>query len=168
MPVESDSEWFSVLEGRFRDAMGNVAAPVAVMTTIQEGEPHGTTVSAFASLSMSPPMLMFALDRGSRLLARLGVRSRVGVNILANDQHALALTFAGKSERKFGEVDWVLDARAPRLSGCHAWVALDIRQLVPAGDHLILVGDVVNAQASQGLAPLTYHNRTFGSHASLL
>ncbi|CAN5192082.1 hypothetical protein BH09ACT12_BH09ACT12_01930 [soil metagenome] len=167
MTVETTSDWFDVLAGRFRDAMGNVAAPVSVVTTLQEGRPHGTTVSAFASLSMSPPMLMLALDRSSRLLGRLGIRSRVGVNILATDQRALALTFAGKAEEKFDGVDWVFDAKAPRLSGCHAWVALDIRQLVAAGDHVVVIGDVVSAEAGKGREPLTYHNRTFGSHAEI-
>lgn len=161
------SDWSEVLEGRFRDAMGNVAAPVSVVTTFREQQPHGTTVSAFASLSMSPPMLMLSLDRGSRLLAKLGVRSRIGVNILATDQSSLAMTFAGKSEDKFENVDWVFDAQAPRLADCHAWVALDIRQLVPAGDHTVVIGDVVAAEAGRGREPLTYHNRTFGSHSSI-
>lgn len=167
MAVDSMSDWFDVLEERFREAMGNVAAPVSVVTTFQNEAPHGTTVSAFASLSMKPPMLMLALDRGSRLLRRLGVRSRIGVNILATDQSALAMTFAGKSNDKFKDAEWALEARAPRLANCHAWVALDIRQLVPAGDHTIVLGDVVAAQAGRGREPLTYHNRTFGSHATI-
>ncbi|MDX6231970.1 MAG: hypothetical protein QOH68_938, partial [Nocardioidaceae bacterium] len=50
-----------VLQKSFRSAMGNVAAAVSVVTTFADGEPLGSTVSAFASLSMEPPMLLVSL-----------------------------------------------------------------------------------------------------------
>lgn len=53
----------------FRDLMAGVCAPVTVVTTTREETPYGSTVSAFASLSLDPPMISVALDRSSRLLA---------------------------------------------------------------------------------------------------
>ena len=52
------------LQAHFREVMAGVATPVSVVTAISDGRPHGTTVSAFASLSMDPPMVLVALDRG--------------------------------------------------------------------------------------------------------
>jgi flavin reductase (DIM6/NTAB) family NADH-FMN oxidoreductase RutF len=156
-----------VLRDRFRDAMRQVAGPVCVVTSLNESGPHGTTVSAFASLSMNPPMVMLSLDNSSRLLARVAVGARLGVNILAADQFELASLFAGKADNKFDGVSWFTQSAAPRLAGCHAWVALDTRQIVPGGDHMVIMGEVIEAEAGVGHLPLTYHNRKFGTHTEL-
>lgn len=156
-----------VLPDRFREAMRQVAAPVCVVTSLNESGPHGTTVSAFASLSMNPPMVMLSLDTSSRLLARVAVGARLGVNILAADQRELASLFAGKTDNKFEGVAWFTQSAAPRLSGCHAWVAIDTRQIVPGGDHVVIMGEVIEAEAGVGHLPLTYHDRKFGTHKEL-
>ncbi|GAA1740591.1 flavin reductase family protein [Aeromicrobium alkaliterrae] len=147
----------------FRGAMGNVTASVSVVTTLTDGVPHGTTVSAFMSLSMDPPMLTFALDRSSNLLTRLGIGSVVGVNVLAAHHDQVALRFAGKGDDKFADVLWRVENGAPALGDRHAWVALRLAQLVEAGDHVLLIGDVIGADSTPS-APLTYWKRTFGTH----
>ena len=154
-----------VLQKSFRAAMGNVAAAVSVVTTFHDGAPHGTTVSAFSSLSMDPSMLLVSLDNTSKLLAKLTVGSRIGVNVLACHQDQVALRFAGKGDDKFLDVPWQLEDGAPALSERHAWVALTVAQLIVAGDHTLVLGDVEAADASSGLA-LTYWQRSFGSHQS--
>ncbi|MFC6239272.1 flavin reductase family protein [Longivirga aurantiaca] len=165
-PVETDAGGDSVTV-RFRDAMGQVAAPVCVVTILDDAHPYGTTVSAFMSLSMAPPMLLLSLDNTSRLLSRISFGSRLGVNILATDQQALASRFASKIDDKFDGVDWFLDADAPRFDSVHAWVCLDVREIIAGGDHRVILGEVVAAEALEGFQPLTYHRRTFGTHAAL-
>jgi flavin reductase (DIM6/NTAB) family NADH-FMN oxidoreductase RutF len=167
MATETDDSNAEALAVRFREAMGQVAAPVCVVTTMHEGGAHGTTVSAFMSLSMTPPMLLLSLDNSSRLLGHITLRTRLGVNVLATGQHELAMRFAGKSAAKFEGVEWELDGGVPRLAGVHAWVALDVEQLVPAGDHKVVLGEVAAAEACDGFLPLTYHLRQFGTHAAL-
>lgn len=153
----------AVLQKSFRAAMGNVAAAVSVVTTIHDGGAHGTTVSAFSSLSMDPPMLLVSLDNTSNLLTKLGVGSRIGVNVLAAHQDQIALRFAGKGDDKFLDIAWQIEDGAPALVDRHAWVALTVEQLVVAGDHTLVLGRVEAADAS-GAAPLTYWQRTFGTH----
>lgn len=153
----------AVLQKSFRSAMGNVAAPVAVVTTFHDGGPHGSTVSAFASLSMDPPMLLVSLANTSNLLAKLERGSRVGVNVLAAHQDQIALRFAGKGEDKFLDVPWDLEDGAPALADRHAWVALTVDQLVVAGDHTLVLG-IVGAADISSSGPLTYWQRTFGTH----
>src|SRR4051794_26966880 len=97
----------------FRQAMGQVAAAVAVVTVLDDGAPHGTTVSAFTSLSMEPPMLLVSLDRSSTLLSKLSIGSIVGINVLAAHQDQIALRFARKGDDKFADVDWRVADRAP-------------------------------------------------------
>ena len=159
MGIEQDP----ALQTAFRAAMGNVAGPVAVVTTHAAGTPAGTTVSAFMSLSMEPPMLLVSLMRGSHLLSLLSVGTSVGVNVLGADQAALATQFTGRHDQRFVGVDWHLLDGAPAIAEAHAWVALRVARLVPAGDHVLVLGDVVNALAD-GQSPLTYHRRAFGTH----
>lgn len=149
----------------FRSAMGSVAAAVSVVTALDGEQPHGTTVSAFGSLSMSPPMMFVSLDNGSALLGRLAVGSRFGVNVLAAHHDQVAVRFAQRGLDKFAGVDWRTQDGAPALADRHAWIALTVAQLVPAGDHTVVLGDVVSASTTPG-APLTYWQRSFGTHKS--
>jgi flavin reductase (DIM6/NTAB) family NADH-FMN oxidoreductase RutF len=87
----------SDLQVRFREVMASVCAPVSVVTAMNGKLPHGTTVSAFASLSVQPPMVLVALDSGSQLPALVGHGSRFGLNVLTSAQAGLALAFASKS-----------------------------------------------------------------------
>ncbi|GHE06993.1 flavin reductase family protein [Klenkia taihuensis] len=161
----------SDLPERFREVMAGVATPVSVITAMSgtdgEGLPHGTTVSAFASLSMTPPMVLVSLDRGSDLLALVRDTGRFGVNVLGSTQSALALAFATKGgTSKFNGVRWEIDHGLPRLPGAPGWLACDVESLVDGGDHVVALGLVVAADTVEGL-PLTYHSRVFGTHAAL-
>lgn len=152
------------LRAAFREAMAGVCTPVSVVTALSGGRPHGTTVSAFASLSMTPPMLLVALDRRSDLLAVLRNRGRFGVNVLSGGQSQLALAFARKGgPAKFTGIDWRLDAGVPRLPGAAGFVACRVADLVDGGDHVLALGTVVAADAGDDV-PLTYHRRAFGTH----
>lgn len=89
------------LAATFRDAMAGVCTAVSVVTAMDGERPHGTTVSAFASLSMAPPMVLVALDRGSELLALVRAEGRFGLNVLGADQASCAARFARKGQDKF-------------------------------------------------------------------
>jgi len=150
----------------FREVMAGVCTPVSVITALDGGRPHGTTVSAFASLSMAPPMVLVSLDRGSDLLAVVRATGRFGVNVLSRSQHALASAFARKGADKFDGVPWTLDCGVPRIEGAPGWLACEVTRLVPGGDHVVAMGTVVEAE-TRPADPLTYHSRTFGTHTPL-
>lgn len=151
------------LQETFRAAMAQVAAPVSVVTTYADGRPYGTTVSAFASLSMIPPMLLVSLQDTSHLLSLLDVGTSVGVNVLGARQAEVAGRFASRVEDKFEGVPWTFADGAPVLRDTHAWVAMKVSRLVTAGDHVLVLGDVLNAACGDD-TPLTYHQRSFGTH----
>jgi flavin reductase (DIM6/NTAB) family NADH-FMN oxidoreductase RutF len=150
----------------FKDAMAAVCAPVTVMTTSCDGHPFGTTVSAFWSLSLRPPMVGLALAHDSELLQRLRDTRRLGVNLLADGQQDLAMNFARKGGPKFDGVSWSADAGLPRLTAAPVWLACDVQQFVPAGDHVVLVAGVT-AIARRPALPLVYAQRAFGTHSGL-
>lgn len=152
---------------RFRNVMAGVATPVSVVTALMGDLPHGTTVSAFASLSMTPPMVLISLDCRSDLLAVVQQSRRFGVNVLGFHQTGLALGFAKKGGAgKFDGVRWELDHDLPRLPSAPGWLACEATSLVTGGDHVVILGQVLAAETID-CKPLTYHARVFGTHAAL-
>ncbi|MEE2032560.1 flavin reductase family protein [Rhodococcus chondri] len=147
--------------------MAHVATPVSVVTSINGGLPVGTTVSAFLSLSMNPPMVVVSLDRGSETLELVTESRKFGLNILSSDQHSAAMKFATKDGvGKFHGVRWEIDHDLPRIIGTAGWVACTVDRILEGGDHMIVLGNVVAADQQHG-SPLTYHRRAFGTHSAL-
>jgi flavin reductase (DIM6/NTAB) family NADH-FMN oxidoreductase RutF len=146
----------------FREALAGVCTPVSVVTSLRDGHPHGTTVSAFCSLSLQPPMVLVSLARSSDLLA-IVTESRVfAINVLNHGQQQLAINFARKGLDKFDGVQWRLDRGVPRLDGAATWLVCKLEQLHEGGDHLIAVGLVEHAESGPG-NPLLYRRREFGT-----
>lgn len=151
----------------FRETMAAVCTPVAVVTGLDGDLPHGTTVSAFASLSMHPPMVLVALDRASELLALIRRTRRFGLNLLGGGQADLARRFATKGgAAKFAGVPWERHAEVPRIPGSAGFVGCTVAGLAHGGDHLIVLGNVVAAETTGDL-PLVYHGRAFGTPVPL-
>jgi flavin reductase (DIM6/NTAB) family NADH-FMN oxidoreductase RutF len=146
----------------FVSALAAVCTPVSVVTSHHRGRPHGTTVSAFCSLSVDPPMVLVSLDRASDLLAMVSESGRFGVNVLSHDQDELARRFARKGTDKFDGVEWDLHLDVPRLAGAATWLACRLAQLIEGGDHLVAYGLVEHAESAPG-DPLLYRNRAFGT-----
>ncbi|WP_051829855.1 MULTISPECIES: flavin reductase family protein [Streptomyces] len=152
----------AVAQDRFKDVMAGVGGPVTVVTAFDEGEPHGTTVTAFASLSLDPPMVTVALSENSSLLPRIIRSGRFGVNLLCASQEEPAARFARRDVDRFAGAHWYADNGLPRLAGCLGWVACDVAQAVRGGDHTLLLGAVTDAQQGTPEHPLIYVNRAFG------
>jgi flavin reductase (DIM6/NTAB) family NADH-FMN oxidoreductase RutF len=150
----------------FKAVMGSVCTPVSVVTAFDGIRPHGTTVSAFSSLSLTPPMVLVALDEGSELLRVLRGARRFGINILSEHQNDVASKFAVKCNDKFDGVSWHERCGAPHISDSACWFACDVEQLVIGGDHTVVLARVVDTDHADH-APLTYHRRVFGTHAAL-
>jgi flavin reductase (DIM6/NTAB) family NADH-FMN oxidoreductase RutF len=147
----------------FRAVMGSVCTPVSVVTAMAGDRPHGTTVSAFASLSLDPPMVLVSLDRSSDLLHIVRRSLVFGLNVLHSGQSALASAFARKGEDKFNGIGWTLDSGVPRLDGSASWLACRVERLVNGGDHVVMLGHVI-AVRHDPAPPLTYYQRGFGTH----
>jgi flavin reductase (DIM6/NTAB) family NADH-FMN oxidoreductase RutF len=156
---ETDAADCVVLDA-FRETLSRVPGPVTVVTTLAGGRPHGTTVSAFCSLSADPPLVLVSLDRSSDLLGLLRKTGRFAVNLLAAGQEDIGLACARKGPEKFDSVPWRDEAGVPKIDGAAAWLACDIRELLPGGDHVIVVGLVTACETREAEA-LVYHRRRF-------
>lgn len=156
----------STLVGQFREAMAGVATPVSIVTTLCDGRPHGSTVSAFLSLSMEPALLLVSLHKQSKLLDLIRTSNRFGLNVLGVGQRDIAAAFAKRADDKFNGVRWQSRQGVPRLYDVSGWVACVVDDVIDAGDHRIIIGNVIEADSADR-PPLTYHRRVFGTHTTL-
>lgn len=142
----------------FRKAMGSFAAGVTVVTVCHQGRLVGTTVSAFSSVSMDPPLVMVCLKRDSRTLAALSQARTFCVNILAAEQGDLAYRFAksGADDRFALTAVEAGICGAPLLTGCVAAVECELHAAHDGGDHEILVGRVLRTLTDETKSPLVY------------
>jgi len=150
----------SVTIDEFRETLSRVPSPVTIVTTLSDGRAHGTTVSAFTSLSADPPLVLVALDRNSDLLELLHRTERFAVNLLACDQADIGVDCARKGEDKLASVSWYPEDGLPRIQDAAAWLSCDVDQILPGGDHEIVIG-LVTACDTGADEPLVYHRRRF-------
>lgn len=146
--------------------MSQLAAAVAIVTTGSATDPHGTTVSAFMSLSLDPPMVLVSLDQRSSLLALLAEGASIGINVLSTEQNVLARRFAAKGVDRFAGVEWQMTDGAPQLAGNHTWVAGSVARMIEAGDHVLVLVNVENTDVNTN-CPLLYWQREFGTHGAI-
>lgn len=148
----------------FRRALGNFATGVTVVTAqTAAGEKAGVTANSFNSVSLDPPLILWSIDKRSSSLAIFEQASHFAVNILAADQIGLSNRFARPSEDKFAGVELEQGAGgAPLLKDCAARFQCQRYQQVDAGDHWILIGEVV-AFDDFGRAPLLYHQGAYSA-----
>ena len=83
--------------------------------------------------------------------------------MLAAHQSHVASRFATSVADRFADITWSLVDGAPALPDTHAWAGLRVSELVPAGDHTLVLADVVSAVAADR-EPLVYHRRSYGTH----
>jgi 3-hydroxy-9,10-secoandrosta-1,3,5(10)-triene-9,17-dione monooxygenase reductase component len=143
---------------RFRQVIGQFATGVAIVTCPGPDGPAGLTTNAVASLSLEPLLLLVAFDNGSRTLSAVRGSRRFAVNVLRAGQEDLARVFASKrvAREKFDAVTHMDAHGVPVLDGALAWLACDLRDLHPAGDHTIGVGAVTHMDADPDGEPLVF------------
>ncbi|HLB18960.1 MAG TPA: flavin reductase [Gaiellaceae bacterium] len=143
------------------ETMSRVPQAVTVVTAMDQGRPHATTVSALSSLSAEPPLVMFALKQGSDLLRVLERGTRFAVNLLASGQEAIGLACADKETDKLAGISWHEVDGVPWIDGTAGWISCDVMDLLPGGDHQIVVGSVTRCISTEDAPPLMYHRRSF-------
>ena len=149
----------------FRAVLGRFASGVTVVTTRDAaGRDHGLTVSAFASLSLDPPLVLVCIDRSSSLHPVLSEATYFVVNVLGSTQEALSRRFSGRDLDRFDGVGYTRGRTgAAVLDDVLAYVECRVARRHEEGDHTIFVGHVEAADTQSG-RPLLYYR---GGYATL-
>jgi flavin reductase (DIM6/NTAB) family NADH-FMN oxidoreductase RutF len=141
----------------FRDAMGCFGTGVTVVTTRSERGPLAITANSFSSVSLEPPLLLWCPARASLRHDTFVEAEHFVIHVMAEDQLELAQHFARNGE-DFSSVDAADNAEGvPVLAGSIA--RFDCRRYAchPAGDHSILVGEVLRVTTRPGKGLIFKH-----------
>ena len=154
----------------FRKAMGSFPTGVTVVTVASgDGTMHGVTVNSFSSVSLDPMLVLVCLNQTSRALSLIERAGAFAINVLSAGQKDVSRWFADR-HRPAGPAMFDGVPLEPGATGCpvlaDAAAAFDcrLRQLYSAGDHLIMLGEVVALVHRPQLQPLIFHA---GTHKSL-
>ena len=145
-----------------RRAFGQFATGVTVVTARgADGRPVGVTANSFTSLSLEPPLVLWALARSAASLPAFQECTHFAVHVLSASQHHLSRLFATAGADKFGGVR-AADGPfgVPLLDGVLArFVCRNVRQ-IEAGDHVIVIGEVERYETFEG-EPLVFHSGSY-------
>lgn len=149
----------------FRTALRHFASGVTVVTLRAGEQIHGLTVSAFASVSAAPPLIVVAIDHRHHAYELLDREGAVfAVNILHQEQRELSDRFAWvKDEDRFAQGRWTTAVTgAPVLADAAAWLDCTVHSRMPAGTHTLFIGEVrASGVPVPDLPPLVYWSRGY-------
>jgi 3-hydroxy-9,10-secoandrosta-1,3,5(10)-triene-9,17-dione monooxygenase reductase component len=150
----------------YRKVIGRFPTGVTVVTTCDEsGEPWGLTASSLTSVSLEPLYLLVCIGKGSRSHDVVAEGDHFAVNVLAADSADLSRRFAlADPGDRFDGIDYRTEVTgSPVLDRAAAWLDCRVAQLHDAGDHTIVVGEVLGCDAEADVEPLVYHAGAYRS-----
>ena len=147
---------------QFRNALGQFATGVTIVTTFDDaGRPTGVTASSFNSVSLDPPLVLWSLAKSAQSLAAFQNSGHFAVHVLGQDQQDMSNRFARSGEDKFAGVDYrCTEEGVPIFDGCVARFVCRTAYQYEGGDHVILVGEVVDFETSD-CEPLVFHRGSY-------
>jgi flavin reductase (DIM6/NTAB) family NADH-FMN oxidoreductase RutF len=146
----------SATQSDFRRAMGCFATGVTIITLDDDGEVHGMTANAFASVSLEPMLVLVCVDRKARTHAHLHSRKRFGVNILSESQRAVSEYYAQperaheKAEEQAGAHFDRTSHGTPVLHEALAYLECRLHTSHEAGDHTVFIAEVEDIVVRHG------------------
>jgi len=151
----------------FREAMGEFPTGVTVVTVAAgHGSLHGTTVNSFSSVSLDPMLVLVCLNENSHGLDLIERAGAFAVNVLSAGQRDVSRRFADRN-RPAGPAMFDGVPFEPGVTGspvlADATASFDCRlwRSHRAGDHLIVLGEVVALVHRPQLEPLIFHAGTY-------
>jgi flavin reductase (DIM6/NTAB) family NADH-FMN oxidoreductase RutF len=143
--------------------MGHLPTGVTIVTSRGgDGTPCGLTANAVASVSLDPLLVLVCMDRTSVTHGFITAGGNFAISVLSSEDEALARRFAhGQRGGRFEGLELMESSTgSPILARALAWMDCRVSQVHPAGDHSIVVGEVLSCDAREG-KPLLFFRSEF-------
>jgi flavin reductase (DIM6/NTAB) family NADH-FMN oxidoreductase RutF len=162
MPSEPMPPMSRIEKQQFRRICGKFASGITVATVLDAaGAPHGMTANSFTSVSLNPPLVLVCVDHRARILEHFRIGEHFGVNILGASQRHFSDKFAGSGYDRFEGVEWHAgQTGVPLLPDVLATIECARMKVVTAGDHDIVIGEVLHANCQDG-DPLVFYGSQY-------
>lgn len=149
----------------FRAALGRFASGITVVTSLDAaGRDVGMTISAFCSVSLTPPLVLVSVAKNASMYQALAHAEHFAVNILADAQEPLSRRFSAKEADRFDGIGFTRGRTGVALlDDVLAWIECRRVSMTDAGDHTLVIGETLAMQTSDA-RPLLYYR---GGYATL-
>lgn len=145
-----------------REAFGHFPSGVIAIAAEVAGTRVGLAASTFVPVSLDPPLVSFCVQNTSSTWPKLADAPYLGISVLGESHDAAARTLAAKTGDRFAGLETASSERgAVFVHGTSVWLESSIEQLVPAGDHLIVVLRVHDITVHSEVPPIVFHRSTF-------
>jgi 3-hydroxy-9,10-secoandrosta-1,3,5(10)-triene-9,17-dione monooxygenase reductase component len=146
----------------FRDALGRLATGVALVTAALDDQPAGLIVNSLTSVSLEPRLISFCPSRTSHTWSRIRQTEHFGVNVLGRQHERFAVRATPPGADRFAGLDWKLGHDGvPLITDALASFECAIVAEHPAGDHWIIVGQIIHMHISPTRPPLVFFAGAF-------
>ena len=145
-----------------REAFGHFPTGVVAIAAVVEGVREGLAASTFVPVSLEPPLVSFCVQNTSTTWPKLKGVPTLGISVLGESHDEAARTLAAKTGDRFAGLETVSsEAGAVFIKGTGLWLESAIEQLIPAGDHTIVVLRVSEITVDAEVAPIVFHRSAF-------
>jgi len=140
----------------FKSSVNKFATGVTVVTINKKNEHVGKTVNSFASLSLSPPLVLFSLDKKSTSLIDYINSDFIGINILSKKQKHISNYFSIQNPDWGKTKKFLTKNKTPMIQDCV--VNFDCRNFktISEGDHIIFICKIIEVEIDKNQKPLIY------------
>lgn len=147
----------------FRKVLGRLPTGVVVVTGGEPEHPSGLVCGSFMSVSLEPPLVVVSPAKTSSSWPAIEAGGTFCANVLADGQEHLARRFAQSGGDKFEGIDWHPSPAtgSPLLDDVAAWIDCRVYQRVDAGDHLLVLGEVLELSVHRDAGALVFHRGGF-------
>ena len=154
-PVPSDN---NLTPTSLREAFGHFPTGVVAIAAQIDGVREGLAASTFVPVSLEPPLVSFCVQNTSTTWPKLKGVPTLGICVLGEAHDVAVRTLAAKTGDRFAGLETVSsDTGAVFIKGTGLWLESAIEQLIPAGDHTIVVLRVSQVTVDSGVAPIVFH-----------
>lgn len=141
----------------FRRTLGHYCSGLIVVAAVADGAPVGMTCQSFFSVSLEPPLVALSVGKSSTSFPTIRQAQTFSISVLAAHQREVSATFARTGADKWRGIDWRPGChKQPILHGAIAWFECRIRDIHDAGDHEIVVADVLDFACDETAEPLLF------------
>ncbi|MCB0924511.1 MAG: flavin reductase family protein [Mycobacterium sp.] len=145
-----------------REAFGHVPSGVVAIAAEADGTRLGMAASTFVPVSLDPPLISFCVQNSSQTWPRLARLPTLGISVLGESHHDAVRTLAAKNGDRFSGLHTESsDTGAVFIAGTSLWLESAVEQLVPAGDHTIVILRVLDVTVHPNVAPIVFHRSRF-------
>ncbi len=147
----------------FRNVLARLPTGVVVITGGDHEHPSGLLVGSFMSVSLEPPLVAVCPAKTSTSWPTVEAGGHFCANVLADGQEPLARRFAVSGGDKFAGLSWSPSPAtgSPLLDDVAAWIDCRVYQRYEAGDHLLVLGEVLELSVQRDGGALVFHGGAF-------